>query len=101
MVDSLNTKYKYEDMLKKCQLMTCWMFLFQDEIEKVQESQEKLQGDMKKMKRIVKELREQNSRIESMLRAIVTQSENINWQEEDYQEDEDELDQQTIENTLS
>ncbi|XP_046578884.1 transient receptor potential cation channel subfamily A member 1 homolog isoform X2 [Haliotis rubra] len=72
-----------------------------DEIEKVQESQEKLHGDMKKMKRIVKELREQNSRIESMLRAIVTQTENIHWQEEDYQEDEDELDQQTIENSLS
>ncbi len=70
-------------------------------MEKVQEGQDKLHGDMKKMKRIVKDLREQTSRIESMLRAIVTQSEHIHWQEEDFQEDEDELEEQNLENLFS
>ncbi|XP_070189192.1 transient receptor potential cation channel subfamily A member 1 homolog isoform X2 [Littorina saxatilis] len=62
-----------------------------DEIEKVQEGQKKLNGDVKKLKRTVKDLRETNQRIESMLKAIL-RANKIDWQDEDYQE-EDEVDQ--------
>ncbi|KAK7502989.1 hypothetical protein BaRGS_00005615 [Batillaria attramentaria] len=62
-----------------------------DEMEKIQETQEKLGGDVKKLKRTVKDLRETSQRIESMLRAII-KTQKISWQEEDYQE-EDEVEQ--------
>ena len=65
----------------------------QDEIEKVQKNQEKLGTDVKKMKRIMKDIQVQNSRIESMLRAIIGQSENITWQEEDFQEEDEEIEE--------
>ncbi|KAL8599950.1 hypothetical protein ACOMHN_050252 [Nucella lapillus] len=62
-----------------------------EEIEKVQETQVKLGTDVKKLKRNVKDLQETSQRIESMLRAVI-RSQNIDWQDEDYQE-EDEIDQ--------
>ncbi|XP_041352044.1 transient receptor potential cation channel subfamily A member 1 homolog [Gigantopelta aegis] len=64
-----------------------------DEIEKVQQTQEKQGTDIKKMKRIVKDIQVQNSRIESMLRAIIAQSDNITWQEEDFQEEDEEIEE--------
>ena len=67
------------------------IWLSQDDIEKVQEGQEKLSGDVKKLKRTVKDLRETSQRIESMLRAVI-RANKIEWQDEDYQE-EDEVDQ--------
>ncbi|XP_050405831.1 transient receptor potential cation channel subfamily A member 1 homolog [Patella vulgata] len=62
-----------------------------DDIEKVQEAQEKMQTDLKKIKKNMKSMREQNSRIESMLKALVTQSADINWQEEDFQDDNEQI----------
>ncbi|XP_070189214.1 transient receptor potential cation channel subfamily A member 1 homolog [Littorina saxatilis] len=61
------------------------------EMEQVQENQDKVQGDVKKLKRSVKDLKETNQRIESMLRAVLRHG-NIDWQDEDYQE-EDEVEQ--------
>ena len=57
----------------------------------MQETQEKLGDDVKKLKRNVKDLKETSQRIESMLRAVI-RSGDIDWQDEDYQE-EDEVDQ--------
>ncbi|XP_076445109.1 uncharacterized protein LOC143283010 [Babylonia areolata] len=62
-----------------------------DEMEKVQEAQDKLSTDVKKLKRNVKDLQETSQRVESMLRAVI-RAQNIEWQDEDYQE-KDEVDQ--------
>ncbi|XP_035826279.1 transient receptor potential cation channel subfamily A member 1 homolog [Aplysia californica] len=59
-----------------------------DEIEKVQEGQEKLDTEVKKLKKVMKDVKEQNQKLESMLRAIV-RAQGVSWEEEDYQEDDD------------
>nr|KAG5711030.1 hypothetical protein BaRGS_013764 [Batillaria attramentaria] len=53
--------------------------------------QDKLGADMKKLERNVLDVRETSQQIKSMLRAIL-KTNNINWQEEDFQED-DEVEQ--------
>ncbi|RUS76171.1 hypothetical protein EGW08_016083 [Elysia chlorotica] len=63
-----------------------------EEIEKVKDSQEELVGQMKDLKRSLLDMREQNQKLESMLRAIV-KAQDIHWQEEDYQA-EDDLDEE-------
>ena len=60
-------------------------------MERVQEMQGKLSQDVKKLKRNVKSLRVNSQRIESMMRALLRSS-NVDWQDEDYQED-DEVEQ--------
>ncbi|KAL8579599.1 hypothetical protein ACOMHN_025552 [Nucella lapillus] len=62
-----------------------------NDMEKVQEKQEKLSDDVKKLRRNITDLRETSQRIESMLRAVI-RSGNIDWEDEDYQE-EDEVEQ--------
>lgn len=62
----------------------------QDEMEKLEESQEKIRKDLSKVRLNVKVLKAQNNRMESMLTAIV-QKLDINWEEEDYQAEENEI----------
>ncbi|KAK3103049.1 hypothetical protein FSP39_016076 [Pinctada imbricata] len=54
-----------------------------DEIEKVQEAQEKLQKDVTKMKMHIKEIRAQNSRLEGMLTSLL-KSQDIAFDDEDF-----------------
>ncbi|XP_033741695.1 transient receptor potential cation channel subfamily A member 1 homolog [Pecten maximus] len=58
-----------------------------DDIEKVQEGQEQLQKDINKLRFSVKEMRSQNTKLEGMLTALLT-SQDIKWQEEDFQDTE-------------
>ena len=64
----------------------------QEEIEKVKECQYRMSGQMKDLKRQLGDMREQNQKVESMLRAIIKAQE-VPWQEEDYQ-DEDDIDEE-------
>ncbi|XP_048765661.1 transient receptor potential cation channel subfamily A member 1 homolog isoform X2 [Ostrea edulis] len=57
-----------------------------DEIEKVMETQEKLQKDITKLKGGVKNIREQTARLESMLMCLLEQSGISDFKEEDFQE---------------
>ncbi|GFS20969.1 transient receptor potential cation channel subfamily A member 1-like protein [Elysia marginata] len=59
-----------------------------EEIEKVKDSQDVLTSQMKELKSSMKDMREQNQKLESMLRAIV-KAQAVPWQEEDYQADDD------------
>ncbi|GFO37455.1 transient receptor potential cation channel subfamily a member 1-like protein [Plakobranchus ocellatus] len=59
-----------------------------EEIEKVKDGQDQLAEDIKVLKRSVMDMREQNQKLESMMRAIV-KAQNVPWQEEDYQADEE------------
>lgn len=58
-----------------------------DDIEKVQEGQEKLQKDIDKLRFTVKEMRSQNQKLEDMLTALLA-SQDVKWQEEDFQDTE-------------
>ncbi|XP_071078636.1 transient receptor potential cation channel subfamily A member 1 homolog [Haliotis cracherodii] len=64
--------------------------------ELVQEGQGYMQGEIVGMKMTMKELQEQNSRIESMLRVLMTQSQHTNQQK-----DEDQVGERTRENLVS
>ncbi|KAL5009533.1 hypothetical protein ScPMuIL_011838 [Solemya velum] len=57
-----------------------------DEIEKVLEEQGKVKKDVKKMRAHMKEMRAHSYKLESMLQALL-QSQNVKWEEEDYQEE--------------
>ncbi|XP_061171192.1 transient receptor potential cation channel subfamily A member 1 homolog isoform X1 [Saccostrea echinata] len=57
-----------------------------DEIEKVMETQEKLQKDMSKLKGGVKNIREQSARLEGMLRVLLEHSGVTDFNEEDFQD---------------
>lgn len=57
-----------------------------DEIEKVMETQEKLQKDINKLKGGVKNIREQTARLEGMLRCLLENSGVSDYKEEDFQD---------------
>ena len=67
------------------------MFLFtQDEIEKVQESQEKLTKMLNKMRYNNKEMKGRINNLEGMMKALL-EAQNIRWQDEDDQEESEEI----------
>ena len=68
---------------KKC-------FFLQDEIEKVQESQEKLTKMLNKMRYNNKEMKGRINNLEGMMKALL-EAQNIRWQDEDDQEESEEI----------
>ena len=64
------------------------MGYFQDDMERLEENQEKLLRQVTTLRRTVKDMKSQNEKLESMLSALLT-SQGVEWQEEDaYQEEE-------------
>lgn len=61
-----------------------------DEIEKLQESQEKLQKMLNKMRYNSKEMKGKINNLEGMMKALL-ESQNIRWQDEDDQEESEEI----------
>ena len=59
--------------------------MFQDELEKVKESQEKLQKSVNKMRYNNKEMKAQLNNLEAMMKALMS-SQGITWEDEDFQE---------------
>jgi len=57
----------------------------QDDIEKVQEGQELLQKDVKKLKQNIKDIQIQNNKLESMIMALL-KKEGVGFEEEDFQD---------------
>ena len=60
--------------------------LSQDEMEVLEENQEKMQQELSNLKGRMKNMRAQNEKIESMLTALLKKHE-VEWQEEDEQQD--------------
>ncbi|XP_071138004.1 transient receptor potential cation channel subfamily A member 1 homolog isoform X4 [Mytilus edulis] len=58
-----------------------------DEIEKLQESQDHLQKDVKKLKSNIKDIQAQNNKLESMILALL-KKEGVGFEEEDFQDTE-------------
>ena len=65
-------------------------FFLQDEIEKVQESQEKLTKMLNKMRYNNKEMKGRINNLEGMMKALL-EAQNIRWQDEDDQEESEEI----------
>jgi hypothetical protein len=57
----------------------------QDDIEKVQEGQESLQKDMRKLKQNIKDIQIQNNKLENMITALL-KKEGVGFEEEDFQD---------------
>jgi len=57
----------------------------QDDIEKVQEGQELLQKDMRKLKQNIKDIQIQNNKLENMITALL-KKEGVGFEEEDFQD---------------
>lgn len=84
MLISIDTEH-LDTILANLMILT-FLWPLQDEIEKVMETQEKLQKDVNKLKGGVKNIREQTARLEGMLRCLLENSGVGDYKEEDFQD---------------